>query len=206
MLNSRKDDRLKNSVLQAISRPDTYFFESFSLSDVGEAIKAIKHGKSAGMDGIYGEHFIHAHKKVNVLLCLVFNAMVIHGYLPSQLLNTIIVPLVKDKRGNLTDGDNYRPLAITCIASKILELLVLNRYNSMLKTSDNQFGFKKEHSTDMCVFAMKQVIDYYTNLSSPVYICFLDASKAFDKVNHWSLFDKLFKRKIPPIIVRMLLV
>jgi len=56
----------------------------------------------------------------------------------------------------------------------------------------------------MCVFSMKQVIEYYNMYNSPVYLCFLDASKAFDKINHWHLFTKLLDRNIPCIIVRIL--
>ena len=41
--------------------------------------------------------------------------MIIHGYMPENMMDTIITPMVKDKKGDLTDGDNYRPLAITCI-------------------------------------------------------------------------------------------
>ena len=40
--------------------------------------------------------------------------------------------------------------------------------------------------------------------NSPVYLCLLDASKAFDKLNHWHLFSKLIDRKLPCIIVRIL--
>ena len=52
---------------------------------------------------------------------------------------------------------------------------------------------------------MKSVIKYYNLYNSPVYSCFLDASKAYDRVNHWALFKKLFKRSISVIIVRILM-
>ena len=57
----------------------------------------------------------------------------------------------------------------------------------------------------MCIFSLKQVIEYYKYYNSPVYISYLDASKAFDKINHWHLFNKLLARKVPCIIVRLLL-
>mgnify|MGYP001557728143 CR=1 FL=1 len=88
-------------------------------------------------------------------------------------MDTVIVPIVKDKKGILSDKNNYRPLAITSVVSKIFEFLVLNRYSSQLHSSFNQFGFKQKHSTEMCTFVFKQVIEYYINQSSPVYICFL---------------------------------
>ena len=62
---------------------------------------------------------------------------------------------------------------------------------SYLVTRDNQFGFKKKHSTDLCIFSVKSVIKYYNLYKSPVYSCFLDASKAYDRVNHWTLFKKV---------------
>jgi len=37
-----------------------------------------------------------------------------------------------------------------------------------------------------------------------VYICYLDASKAFDRINHWTLFKKLIDRNVPAIAVRLL--
>ena len=42
----------------------------------------------------------------------------------------------------------------------------------------------------MCIYALTQTIDYYKRNSSPVFICYLDASKAFDRVNHWCIFKK----------------
>ena len=88
----------------------------------------------------------------------------------------------------------------------MLEKAILWRYSSHQETTDYQFGFKGGHSTDMCVFTLKQVVDFYYTQSSPVYMCFLDASKAFDKINHWTLFSKLINRKVPDNIVRILLV
>ena len=37
-----------------------------------------------------------------------------------------------------------------------------------------------------------------------MYTCFLDASKAFDRVNHWTMFTNFILRGVPTIIVHML--
>ena len=66
-----------------------------------------------------------------------------------------------------------------------------------LVTHDQQFGSKSRHATDMCIFTVKSIIKYCTELNTPVYNIFLDASKAFDKINHWTLFHKLINCKIP---------
>ena len=57
----------------------------------------------------------------------------------------------------------------------------------------------------MYVFALKQIIEYYQKIGSPVYICFLDVSKAFDHVDHWALLNKLYKRNVNLQIIRLLL-
>ena len=74
---------------------------------------------------------------------------------------------------------------------------------NFLDTTDNQFGFKTKHSTDMCVFLLKQAISYYTR-GSPIFCVFLDASKAFDQVNHYLLFQKLIVRNVLMCFVRLL--
>ena len=51
---------------------------------------------------------------------------------------------------------------------------------------------------------MKSIIQYYNYYSSPVYTCFLDASKAFDRINHWTMFKQLILRNVPSILIRIL--
>ena len=53
------------------------------------------------------------------------------------------------------------------------------------------------------VYTLKEVIDFYHSQSTSIYMCFMDASKAFDRVNHWTLFKKLIDRGTPLIFVRI---
>ena len=45
--------------------------------------------------------------KIHVLLSLLFSMCLSHGYLPSALIKTTIVPIVKNKAGDLSDSNNY---------------------------------------------------------------------------------------------------
>ena len=65
-------------------------------------------------------------------------------------------------------------------ASKLFKICILEILETYLITHDHQFGFKAKHSTDMCKFTVKSLINYYTDQMTPVYKCFLDASKALD--------------------------
>ena len=55
----------------------------------------------------------------------------------------------------------------------------------------------------MCICTVKSVIKYYARQNSPVYTCFLDASKAFDRISHWTLFKKSIACNTPLLIVRI---
>ena len=114
--------------------------------------------------------------------------MLNHGHVPTAFMKTSIIPILKNRNGDSSDKNNYRPIAIVTAISKLFELCLSKLLDTFLVTSDNQFGFKRKHATDLCIYTVKSVIKYYNYFSSPVYICFLDASKAFDRVNHWTLF------------------
>ena len=59
-------------------------------------------------------------------------------------------------------------------------------------------------STTLCTGVLKQVVAKYIYNGSPVFACFLDASKAFDLVRHDILFDLLLSRGLPSPVVRLL--
>ena len=151
----------------------------------------------------FPQHFVFAHSRIHVLLSLLFSAFITHGYLPDMFMKTAIVPIIKNKTGN-SDKNNYRPIALVTAVSKIFELCLSVILKDYLITHDQQFGFKRKYSTDLCIFTVKSVTKYYTKEKSPVYICFLDASKASDKINHYILFRKLLDRKTPIVLVRIL--
>ena len=54
------------------------------------------------------EHFIYADERIHVILSILFNCFISHGYLPSEFMKTAIVPIIKNKTGDTSDKNNYR--------------------------------------------------------------------------------------------------
>ena len=177
---------------------------SISAGDVRDILKDAKMSKSAGLDRLAAEHFVYSHSSITVHLSLLFTCMLSHGYIPLSFMKTSIIPILKNRNGDTSDKNNYRPIAIVTAMSKLFELCLSKILDEYLCTNDNQFGFKKKHATDLYIYTVKSVIKYYNYFSSPVFTCFLDTSKAFDRVNHWTLFKKLLLKDVPTAIVRIL--
>ena len=110
----------------------------------------------------------------------------------------------KNKAGDLSSGNNYRPIALANVISKVFESLILLRCEQFLTTADNQFGFKSRHSTDFCIYTLKEYIEFYKLRNTSVFVTFLDASKAFDHINHWLLFKKIIEKRVPLFIIKLL--
>ena len=168
--------------------------ELTSYTEVAEAIKSLDNGKACGSDNIFPEHLKLGGNRIAISLSLCFNAFIVHGFLPDSLMNTVIVPVIKNKSGDVSDTNNYRPIALSSIVSKAFEIILLSRCEEYIGSSDCQFGFKSGHSTDLCIYKLKEIIHFYKSHSSPVFVCYMDATKAFDKINHWTLFNKLIDK------------
>jgi len=103
-------------------------------------------------------------------------------------------------------SDNYRPVTLSPIVSKIFAYCVLHKFEAVFESDSLQFGFKKKKlSCSHALFALSQVTDYFVNRGSSVYIASLDASKAFDRVHHTKLFNKLLERGLSGRIIRVLI-
>jgi len=99
----------------------------------------MKKNKAAGADHIVAEHVMYSHPCLIVLLKLLFYMMLLHGYVPNDFATGIIVPLLKDKSGDLSSVANYRPITLCPVISKIFESVLVIKYGEFLNVNDSQF-------------------------------------------------------------------
>ena len=175
-----------------------------SPEEIQEAILNLSDNKACGPDNITAEHLKCASKKLCPVIAMCFTGLFVHGILPESMLSVVLVPIIKDKVGKLNSSDNYRPIALASVLSKVMETIILSRLEKYILSTDSQFGFKRKHGTDMCIFALKDILDNYNTKNSTMFLCFIDASRAFDRINHEKLFIKLTQRGVPSFLVRIL--
>jgi len=156
-----------------------------SVETVEKCIGDMKLQKAAGVDSIeaehLAEHLCHAHTRICVILALLFNAMLMHGVVPSMFGVGIIIPLIKGHNMDGSSSDNYRGTTLSVRISKVLEMCILDIYGNYFVTSDLQFGFKKGVGCNHALYAVHSVMRHFTNGNSTVNLCALDMSKAIDR-------------------------
>ena len=171
--------------------------------------EAIKHLKSNKNDPIF-EFSSECLKNAPVVLCehlaLLFRHYLKHGHISSTLMLSTLIPLIKDKLGDITSSNNYRSIALSSLILKVFDWVVLLLHRDNLKIDELQFGFQQDTSTTMCTWLAVETIDYFLRNGSDVFVCVMDMTKAFDKVQHSKLFWKLVEKGVPPIFIRLLLV
>ena len=169
-----------------------------SVDEVIEGVQQLKLGKSDCEEGLNSNHIIHGPKILFVLLALIFNSMLVHGFSPDSLLVGTMVPIPKDKRQLVCTSDNFRTITLGSIVAKLFDVVILSKEQNTLATSHLQFGFKQNMSTTHCTYVMMETISYYNANGSNVYALLLDASKTLDSVNYCKLFRVLLKQGITP--------
>ena len=114
---------------------------TFCVSDIENALKCLKNGKAAGYDGIVKEHLLYAHPSIIVHIMFLFNIMTLHCFVPDDFGVGVIVPIIKDRLGDITDVNNYRGITLSPVVSKLFEYCLLDKYQATMITSDVLFGF-----------------------------------------------------------------
>ena len=161
-------------------------------------LKKLKSNKAAGIDGITGEFYKHVADELVLPFCAIFNYIFNKGDYPSQWAEGLINAL--HKKGDHSNPDNYRKITITVAMAKIFDSILNARLyfkNDVMSLDDPfQFGFTPSRGTTDCVFVLETVIKYQQHKKKPMYLCFVDFTKAFDYINRNALYYKLHKQKM----------
>lgn len=135
-------------------------------------------------------------------LTSIFNKSLSSGIVPAIWKDSYVTPVQKIPQPE--SESDIRPISLTAIFSKILEDFVVSW---MIEDISNyvdprQFGSLKGSSTTYCLLDM--VHNWLKNLEAPkcyLRACFLDFTKAFDRINHNIVIEKLISMNVRSSII-----
>ena len=73
-------------------------------------------------------------------------------------------------------------MTLGSLLSEVFDSCIISPNSVVLRFNDLQIAYIKRCTTIQCVFMVTDVINYYRNNGSSVYMCMLDASNAIDRV------------------------
>ena len=171
----------------------TIFLMSTNQNEVLELILNMSVNKGTGPGSVPTKMLKIIASTFSTILSKIINECFLSGIFPQILKNATIIPLHK-KDSKLITG-NYRNISLLSNVSKIFEkILHIRLYKFLCESNslyDNQFGFRKGHSTSHAVIALTECIRESLDKNEFAAGVFIDLQKAFDTVDHKILLDKL---------------
>lgn len=191
-------DRIVHSTNNAVPPepicPNTIWLHNTTPTEVHKKIISLKTSKS--LKEYFSSYSCkkHAHLIAPIISELI-NDCFTNGTFPQELKCSRIIPIFKD--GSRLLANNYRPISILPVLSKIFESIICDRFTDFLTLNKiihpNQFGFQKKSSTLSAAATLiddiQRNLDYTRN--NKACCVFIDLRKAFDTVPHTQLLEKL---------------
>jgi hypothetical protein len=153
--------------------------------------------KNSDSEDYYGLSNSFLSKIIDIILdplVYLINWTLFEGSFPDCLKINIAIPVYK--KGNRSDPNNYRPISLVPILSKVLEHCMkvqLSQYlehNNLLNMA--QYGFRTGLSTIKAVESVvSEIMEGYESRTNTC-VTLIDLSKAFDSVSHDILVSKLY--------------
>lgn len=162
-----------------------------SLDKLKEKFKELDISKGAGPDMIPPIFVRNCADELALPLFIIFNKSLQEGIFPDKWKTAHVVPI--HKSGDSTNVRNYRPISILCTFSKVFESLMRDHLYlyTKLTLSDTQHGFMHNRSIISNLLEYTDYLCMSLDKRIQVDTVYTDFSKAFDKVNHAILLEKL---------------
>ena len=173
-------------------------------AEVTAAIAHTKRNKAAGPDGIVVE-MIEALEDFGIdTMTEIINEIYDSGTIPEDLSKSIFIAL--PKKHNATECELHRTISLMSHVIKMILRIIMWRARKNIKPEigKEQCGFMKDTGTRNAIFTLRMICERSIEMQKDIYLCFIDYTKAFDKVKHVQLLDMLQDLDIDGKDIRLL--
>ena len=171
----------------------TFKFSPVEDNVICKYLQELKRKKATGIDNLPSNLLKDAAPVISKPLAHIINLSLTTSIFPTEWKEAKITPLFKS--GKKSSVENYRPISILPVISKIAEKIVQKQLTEYLEENklltDYQFGYRKHSSTEMAANLFIDDIRKQVDQGNLAGALFLDLSKAFDTISHASLLQKL---------------
>ena len=161
-------------------------------NEMSKLINVLKN-TSSGYDGYQAKALKYVKDELLTALCYIVNISLEQGVFPDRLKHALVTPIYKS--GERAKVENYRPISVLSVFSKIYEKVMYNRLLPNLEINNvlhkHQYGFRPGYSTDQALIHMTDTIRDAFDKKEHLVGVFMDLAKAFDSINHTILIRKL---------------
>ena len=151
--------------------------------------------KSCELDSIPSKLLIECLDCILPSLTDLFNSSLASGIFPQCFKSALVTPILKKKRLDHNDLNNYRPVTNLCFIAKILEKFVLSQVSSHLNSHNLyntcQSAYRPGHSTETALVNVVNDLFLSLNKCNISVLALLDFSSAFDTIDHTILVHRL---------------
>ena len=157
-------------------------------------VRSFKNNKAQDIYGISAEHLKLAPDLLFRILALLMNTILDNGYVPPQLKQGVLTPVLKKKK-DATLPTNYRGITVLSIIGKVLERVLQNRTPAPIDECQSrlQRGFTNKSSAINAALILSETQNEAKENGHPLKLVTLDACNVFDVVWQDSLLRKLCK-------------
>lgn len=179
--------------------------ETPTLEELSKAIDKLSAGKAPGNDGIPPDLIKHCKSSLLQPLHELLAQCWSEGSVPQDMRDAKIITLYKNK-GSRSDCNNYRGISLLNIVGKVIARVILSRLRVLAERiyPESQCGFRAQRSTIDMVFSLRQLQERCREQRMPLYVAFIDLTKAFDYVSRDGLFKLLPKTGCPPKLLSLI--
>jgi hypothetical protein len=155
-----------------------------TMEELSKAIDSLAPGKAPGSDGIPPDLLKHCKTTLLQPLYEVLCKCWDEGSVPQDMRDAKITTLYKNK-GERSDCNNYRGISLLSIVGKTFSRVLLARLQKLAERvyPESQCGFRSGRSTTDMVFSLRQLQEKCREQHLPLYVSFIDLTKAFDLVS-----------------------